>query len=481
MQTHISKYLLLFSLFTYTLFGCTLCTVYSPVTKFYVDVETKENRIKQAEITWVLTKEFTTSLKDVYDRDANDILDASELKDVASALYDYVIPNNYLTRISYGETINKEVSLPIKVKEKKVYIKNSILHFNYKISLDLRIKKENALYVQVNDDQNFFILVLQKKLSKINLEEVSLIEGENDLVFNFSKDYIKEIAEPKQQIIKPSNDEIKLEDTSKKEETTLAKFVKKVKEYLVKIEQGDDFALFILLGVSFIYGIIHALGPGHGKTLAFSYFMANKSSYIKAFWVSQASAFIHIIGAFILVVISVFILQSILNNFVNDSVVILTKVSAIMIILLAIYILYNKLNHKSCSCSSCCSSSEEKAPTWSTSAPSAFNVTKTTNSLKANFMKQDLYFVLTAGLIPCPGTVVLFIYAFVLKTYFAVILAAIAISFGMGLVIFLSSFLGVSLKKFSQSSHKITNFFEILAPLVMLALGILLFLNANVF
>ena len=96
-------------------------------------------------------------------------------------------------------------------------------------------------------------------------------------------------------------------------------------------------------------------------------------------------------------------------------------------------------------------------------------------------MKQDLYFVITSGIIPCPGTVVLFIYAFVLETYFAVILASIAISFGMGLVIFASSFLGVSVKNLSEKSHKITYALEIIAPIVMFILGIFLFLNAQVF
>jgi ABC-type nickel/cobalt efflux system permease component RcnA len=94
-------------------------------------------------------------------------------------------------------------------------------------------------------------------------------------------------------------------------------------------------------------------------------------------------------------------------------------------------------------------------------------------------MKKDLYFVLTAGLIPCPGTVILFIYAFMLKTYFAVILASIFISLGMGLVIFASSFLGVSVQKVSEKSHKLTNFLEYLSPVVMFLLGVLLFLNAQ--
>lgn len=474
----INKLFILLVLLGNTLYGCTLCTIYSPETKFYVKLQGDDKTIKSANITWVLTKEFTNSLKDMYDGNANNFLDKDELAEVGQSLYDYIVPKNYLTFISYGKTINKKNSLPIKLLSKKLYVKNSILHFDYSVKLDLPVVKDNALYIKINDDESFFILVLSKNYSKSLIPDSTILEGINDdIIFNFASGVAVEKVETKEkEIIAPSKEpeqieEVKVEE-EKKEPTWLQVFVQEVKKYLVRIEQGDNFALITLLFVSFIYGVLHALGPGHGKSLAFSYFMTNKSSYMRAFWISQASAFIHIVGALILVVISIFVLQSLLNNFVKDSVEILTKVSAVMIIGLALYILYNKLNKKSCSCSSCCSTPK---PAWSTTKP------EKTTSLKPNFMKQDLYFVLTAGLIPCPGTVVLFIYAFVLKTYFAVILAAICISLGMGLVIFVSSFLGVSLKKYSSGSHKLTNFFEILAPVVMFVLGVLLFMNAKFF
>ena len=96
---------------------------------------------------------------------------------------------------------------------------------------------------------------------------------------------------------------------------------------------------------------------------------------------------------------------------------------------------------------------------------------------KSKTNKQELYFVLTAGLIPCPGTVILFIYAFVLKTYFAVILASIFISLGMGLVIFASAFMGLGFKQLSHNSHKISSVLEYVAILVMLILGIVLYFS----
>lgn len=484
MQNLISKIFILFISLSYTLFGCALCTIYSPETKVSITVHADEQKIKTADITWVLSKEFTETLKEVYDINQNNYLDKKELIPVEQSLLDYIVPRNYLTHISYDKIINKEKSLKADVIKKKSYIKNSLLHFNYVLNLDYDLDKEKILYINVDDEEKYFILLMAKNSIKINAPfDIKQIVDRKSVVFyldgvlkdeKINEDNLKEQEVIESNIDEPKKLEKLDEPKQQKEETYLAKFSNKVKEYLIKIENGDNYALFILLGISFLYGIIHAIGPGHGKSLAFSYFVANKSSFTKAFFISQASAFIHIVGALILVIVSVFILQSVLNNFINDSVEVLTKISAFMIMALAAFILYNKIVKKSCACSSCCSASASQTNSmWSTTKP------KNTTKLKANFMKKDLYFVLTAGLIPCPGTVILFIYAFMLKTYFAVILASIFISLGMGLVIFASSFLGVSVQKVSEKSHKLTNFLEYLSPVVMFLLGVLLFLNAQ--
>ncbi|QKF81330.1 nickel/cobalt transporter [Halarcobacter ebronensis] len=463
MQNRINRYILLLLLFSHTLFGCALCTLYSPETRVSIKIDSSDTKIKSAKILWVLTKEFTDQLNEVYDQNQSGYLDKEELVPVQDALLKYIEPKNFLTHISYDKVIDKENSKPIVVSSYKSYIKNGLLHFEYVLELNYDVIKDNILYININDDENYFILLLVENM--INFEAPYSVEKEvnkQSVAFYIDSNPTKEVSQNTQV---EKKDEIKKEQTP----TLLAKYTKNIKEYLVKIEKGDNIALFFLLLISFLYGIIHALGPGHGKSLAFSYFVSNKSSYTKAFFISQASAFVHIIGALILVLVSVFLLESILNNFVKDSVEILTKLSSILIMILAIYILYNKLNNKTCSCASCSSI----RPTWSAVAPNR------STKLKPNFMKKDLYFVLTAGLIPCPGTVILFIYAFVLKTYFAVLLASIFISLGMGIVIFGSSFLGLSLQKISSKSHALTNFLQIASPVIMFVLGILLFLNAS--
>lgn len=366
--------------------------------------------------------------------------------------------------------------------------KNSTLTFEYNIDLNYKIYDKNILYVKIIDDENYFDIVFnpQKQLmyipykitQKINMNDVSFKIDAPNLILQ--EDTVKEEIIPS----KIEKAEDKVENKQTQNLNILEKFTQNIKTYLIAIQKGEDkSALFLLLMASFLYGVIHAFGPGHGKALAFSYFSSQKSSVLQALIISFATAFIHILGALIIVVISVFVLQSVLNRFMQDTVSYITSFSALIIMLLAVYILYRKLSKKSCAC---CCSVDLKTTNFSAVSSTLAN----TNFVKIASIKpviiakrskkQDLIFVLTAGIIPCPGTVLLFVYAFLLKTYFAVFLASISISLGMAFVLFVSSFLGVSLNKATQKSTKLVNILEIGSPIFMFVLGLLLFFSVKI-
>lgn len=447
------KYFIVLFLLVKSLSACGLCTIYSPETKISIKLSSSEDSINKINVNWRLTEAFTNTLKNIYDKDIDGKLNSEEIKEVKTILLEYVEPRNYLVHLSYAKEINKKTSDKVDISSEnvKLYIKDGILNINYTINNSFKLENNNILYLNIIDKEGYFALSFDTK--NIEYDKKLLkneILDENSITFIKNNNIIEEKLEVKK--VETIKEEVKTE------KSFLDEYTIKIKENLLKIENGDTIALFTLLLVSFIYGVIHALGPGHGKALAFSYFLSKKSSSLQAFTISQATAFIHIIGALILVLISIFIMESFFNNFVNNSIEIITKISAFFIMALAIYILYKKVKDKSCACHSCCSS----------------------HNPKEKNKKEDIFFVITAGIVPCPGTVVLFLYAFILETYFAVFLAAMFISLGMGMVIFLSSYLGINISKASNNIHTLKNTLEYLSPIFIFILGLLLFLNANI-
>lgn len=484
------RYLLIFLFLKSLLFGCSLCSIYSPKTHVSTQIKADKEYIKTLKVTWSFPSEFTKELLKIYDLNLDATFDEKELKLIEDALLDYLKPKNFLTTISYDNKIN-EKSLPFEVKNYRLNLKDYALSFEYNIDLNYKIYDKNILYIKIVDKEEYFSIIFEdiKQLLYIPYK-VSKQTNINEVIFTIDAPNLKVQEDKKEEIIQENKEVIKeekivekqKEEQLVKEENLLEKFNQTIKEYLVKIQKGEDkFALIFLLMASFIYGIIHSLGPGHGKALAFSYFSSFKSSYFEAFLISLGTAFVHIIGAFVLVMFSVFVLQSVMNRFMQDSILYITNFSALIIMFLALYILYRKLTKKSNSCSCCISLNQAR---FDIKPNKNLNFVKTAQQspilIKPRSKKQDLLFVLSAGIIPCPGTVLLFVYAFLLETYFAVILASVSISLGMAVVIFASSFLGVSIHKVSQKSKKLVNILEIVSPIFMFILALLLFFSITI-
>lgn len=477
------RFLIIFILFKSVLLGCSLCSIYSPRTNISIDINANKDFIKDATFKWTFSREFSDELIRLYDADLDGKFNEKELKPIENSLLVYIEPLNYLTFLSYSNVIEEESRI-LDVKNYKLSFKNNILSFEYFVNLNYKIVDKNKLYIRIHDESGYFSIFYDEMNQTFSIPynfKKDILENTITYTIDDSSIVYEKIKKEEKELIsntlKVKNVE-KVED-NKSELKPLDKFVKKIKESLLEIEKGEDkYAIFFLLFASFVYGVIHALGPGHGKALAFSYFSSRKSSYSQAFAISFFTAFIHIVGALVLVSISIFIIEGIFSSFLDDSITYITKTSAVLIMLLSLYILYRKLKKKTCVCSAC-NIPDTKNHMFSTSTTKSNFVFKNSNNIhtQTKNKNENLFFVLTAGLIPCPGTVILFVYAFILETYFSVFLASVFISLGMGLVIFASSFLGVSLHKVSVKSSKFTNILEIASPIFMFFLGLFLLLN----
>ncbi len=71
---------------------------------------------------------------------------------------------------------------------------------------------------------------------------------------------------------------------------------------LAAIERGEDSAaLWGGIAIAFLYGVFHALGPGHGKTVVFGYFLGRSARIWRGIGMSFWLAGTHIAAALLLV------------------------------------------------------------------------------------------------------------------------------------------------------------------------------------
>ena len=68
------------------------------------------------------------------------------------------------------------------------------------------------------------------------------------------------------------------------------------------IERGEKLgALFLALAVAFAYGAIHAFGPGHGKFVVVSYFLGREARVMRGVVMALQIAIVHVIAAIVIV------------------------------------------------------------------------------------------------------------------------------------------------------------------------------------
>lgn len=77
----------------------------------------------------------------------------------------------------------------------------------------------------------------------------------------------------------------------------------------LKAMRQDGGQLWILVGLSFGYGIFHAAGPGHGKAVISSYMLANEVALRRGVMLSFVSAFLQAITAIVLMAAAFLVLR----------------------------------------------------------------------------------------------------------------------------------------------------------------------------
>jgi ABC-type nickel/cobalt efflux system permease component RcnA len=78
----------------------------------------------------------------------------------------------------------------------------------------------------------------------------------------------------------------------------------------IRAARSDGSAVITLFGISFLYGIFHAAGPGHGKAVISSYMVANEETWRRGVVLSFASAMLQAFVAVAIVGIAAVLLNA---------------------------------------------------------------------------------------------------------------------------------------------------------------------------
>ena len=111
--------------------------------------------------------------------------------------------------------------------------------------------------------------------------------------------------------------------------------------HLIRAAKADGSAGWTLLGISFLYGIFHAAGPGHGKAVISSYLVANDETWRRGVILSFAAAILQALTAVVIVAIAAVLLNATAKA-MGDTVRVVEIVGYSLIVLIGLRLLWVK-------------------------------------------------------------------------------------------------------------------------------------------
>ena len=441
----------------------------TPTSELSIELNVDEKNLKNIHVTWNFSDLYSSEMLIQYDKNKNQALDKEELKVILDSMLDYLKPKEMLTKLTYSIDDNSSIIKP-KYENFDIKMVDSLLVFSYDSITDVNIEENSTLSFLFEDDEGYFAFVITDL--KIDNSELSFTK--NLYLFTasifFTPTQIQDVKKDEIQVAHEKNEtkpqEIESVNEESIQENILKQSIVKIKSLFEDIkDEKNPLTYLFLLFFAYVYGLIHALGPGHGKTLVASYFLSNERSYSKALFISLAIGVVHTFSAFILTLIIYFVVETFLAQFMDDTILYTTKISALIIISIALYLFYQK--HKAYK-------EIKKASSYSFSTIPHIS-TCSCSSCKVDTKSTDTALIISAGIIPCPGTVTIFIFSISLGLFYAGFLSALVMSLGMSTIIFLSALLSVAIrKKTSKDGGNLKKYLEYGSLWIILILGLVL-------
>jgi ABC-type nickel/cobalt efflux system permease component RcnA len=226
---------------------------------------------------------------------------------------------------------------------------------------------------------------------------------------------------------------------------------------LVAIRRGEDRgALWAGILFAFLYGVFHALGPGHGKSVVIGYFLGRDARPARGIAMASWIAVSHVVGAVVIVGLAHFILSRALVSPTSQFLWLrVVSYGAILVIGLLMLREWWRGGH-----AHRCGHDHDHDHHLGTAMDRTL---------------EQRALAVAAGFVPCSGAILVLLFALANGLVLAGIAMAGAIAFGMGLTLALLGIASIFLRR--QVSLRLprggrwSRFLALLGPLFVIAIG----------
>lgn len=180
----------------------------------------------------------------------------------------------------------------------------------------------------------------------------------------------------------------------------------KISAQVLDLKGGRTQSVAFFLLICFIYGLVHAIGPGHGKSIVAGYFLARRGKILQGIGLGTSITVIHTLSAVILLFILYAIAKTMLFPIFEASRIQIERGSYALIVLsgvLLIAISLREFFHNS---------PEKDAPTDAS-------------------WKELLWLAFITGIVPCPAVALVVFFCLLNDLPILALLGAAAIGIGM--------------------------------------------------
>jgi ABC-type nickel/cobalt efflux system permease component RcnA len=234
------------------------------------------------------------------------------------------------------------------------------------------------------------------------------------------------------------------------------------------MKSGDWDAIWKFLAICLVYGMLHALGPGHGKSIVVGYFIARRGRWRQGVALGAGITVTHTMSAVLLLLILYAIFKAtVFSAFETGRIGIerasyaLIMLTGVLLVVLAIRDVFK--SHKGCGCCA-----------WMESAEGAVAESKLPPIAR---WREILGVAAVTGIVPCPAVALIVLFCLLNSMVALSLLGALVICIGMTITNVAFGIAAVAFRKGIDKGSAHTRIATKIYTIATLAGGVIIFIS----